>query len=60
MYSIIKRDEDVVYGVNEYVCDSVTDLNSLPNCEPGSTAVVLSEAGAEVYMKNTKGKWVKL
>ena len=60
MYAIIKRDVDIAYNVNEYVCDSVSDLDSLPNCAPGSTAVVLEEGNAAVYMKNTKGKWVKL
>ena len=60
MYSIIKRDENVVYNVNEYVCDSVADLDSLPRCASGSTAIVLEEGNATVYMKNTEGKWVKL
>ena len=60
MYAIIKRDVDIAYNVNEYVCDSASDLDSLPNCAPGSTAVVLEEGNAAVYMKNTKGKWVKL
>ncbi len=60
MYSITKRGDDTVYGVNEYVCDSVADLDSLPRCEPGSIAVVLEEGNTAVYMKNTEGKWVKL
>lgn len=60
MYSIISHDGDVQYGVNEYMCDSIDDLNALPRCKPGSTAIVLSSNGAEVYMKNTKGEWVKL
>ena len=46
MYSIIKHDDNVAYNVNEYVCDSVNDLNSLPRCAPGSTAVVLEASGA--------------
>ena len=60
MYSIIKRDESVVYNVNEYMCDSVEDLDSLPHCAPGSVAIVLEEGNAAAYMKNTEGKWVKL
>lgn len=61
MYATIKRDNDTAYNVNEYMCDSVADLDSLPRCAPGSTAVVLNESGnAAVYMKNTEGKWVKL
>lgn len=60
MYSIIKRDDNVSYNVNEYMCDNVSDLDSLPKCAPGSTAIVLQEGVIEAYMKNTEGKWVKL
>ena len=60
MYSIIKRDDNINYGVNEYVCDSVADLDSLPQCSSGSTAIVLEPGNSAVYMKNTEGKWVKL
>ncbi len=60
MYSTIKRDDNVAYNVNEYVCDSVVDLDSLPRCAPGSTAVILEPGNASVYMKNNEGKWVKL
>ena len=40
--------------------DSVSDLDSLPRCAPGSTAIVLEDGNATVFMKNTEGKWVKL
>ena len=60
MYSMIKRDDNVTYNVNEYMCDSIADLDSLPRCAPGSTAIVLEEGNAVVYMKNTEGKWVKM
>ena len=60
MYSTIRRDDNVSYGVNEYVCDSVADLDSLPKCSPGSTAIVLEPGNTGVYMKNSEGKWVKL
>lgn len=60
MYSMIKRDDDVTYNVNEYICDSVADLDSLPRCAPGSSAVVLEPGNVAIYMKNTEGKWVKL
>lgn len=60
MYAIVKRDQDVSYGVNEYVCDTLADLGSLPKCEPGSSAIVLEEGQVSVYMKNTLGKWVKI
>lgn len=60
MYTTIKRDNEVTYNVNEYICDSVADLDSLPRCAPGSTAIILEAGNAAVYMKNTEGKWVKL
>lgn len=60
MYAVIKRDETIAYNVNEYMCDSVDDLDSLPRCAPGSTAIVLDKDDTTVYMKNTEGKWVKL
>ena len=60
MYSMIKRDDDTTYNVNEYICDTVADLDSLPRCAPGSSAVVLEPGNVAIYMKNTEGKWVKL
>lgn len=60
MYAIIKHDDNVSYNINEYICDSMSDLDSLPRCAPGSTAIVLEYGNATVFMKNTEGKWVKL
>ena len=57
MYMTVAR--DVQYGVNEYVCDTKDDLSDLPRCLMGSTAIVLEEPVA-VYMKDSKGQWVKL
>ena len=58
MKAVIAHDGDVVYGVNEYVCDTIEDLASLPPCGMGSTAIVISTS--EVYMRNGKGEWVKI
>ena len=61
MYSMVKRDDDVTYNVNEYICDSVADLDSLPpHCAPGSSAMILEPGNVTIYIKNTEGKWVKL
>ena len=60
MYAIIKRDDNVTYNVNEYMCDSMSDLDFLPRCAPGSTAIFVEAGNAMVFMKNTEGKWVKL
>lgn len=60
MYAVIKRDDNIPYNVNEYMCDTIADVDSLPKCAPGSTAIVLEEGNVTVFMKNTEGKWVKL
>ena len=60
MYSVIAHDGDIQYGVNEYVCDSMDDLVILPRCAAGSTAIILDKDNPVVYMKNSKGEWVKL
>lgn len=60
MYSVICHDGDTMYGVNEYVCDSVDDLVILPRCAAGSTAIILEQNNVAVYMKNSQGEWVKL
>jgi hypothetical protein len=46
--------------VNQYVCESLADLDTLPRCLPGSIAIVLEPGNVGVYMKDPKGKWVKL
>lgn len=58
MYQIIKSDNDIAYGIKEFVCDTEKDLALLPNCAMGSTAIVIETA--TVYIKNSKNKWVKL
>lgn len=59
MNSVIQNDNSKVYGVNDYVCDTVADIASLPQkCKMGSTAFII--ATSEVYMKNGEGKWVKI
>lgn len=60
MYSMIKQNDDVVYNVNEYICESVADLDSLSRCAPGSTAIILEPGNTTMYMKNVDGKWVKM
>jgi hypothetical protein len=46
--------------VNQYVCESLADLDTWPRCLPGSIAIVLEPGNVGVYMKDPKGKWVKL
>ena len=56
----ISVDDNKIFNVNEYVCDSVDDLVILPRCAAGSIAIVLEENNSAVYMKNSQGEWVKL
>ena len=60
MYSVISHDGDKMYGVNEYVCDSIDDLVIIPRCAAGSTAIILEQNNVAIYMKNSQGEWVKL
>ena len=60
MYSVISNDGDVMYGVNEYLCDSVEDLAFLTRCSAGSTAIVLEKGAVALYIKNNQDEWVKL
>lgn len=58
MYNITANDGDVAYGVKEFVCDTIDDLNELPECSMGSTAFIIADS--EVYMINSSKEWVKL
>lgn len=58
MYKITMNDGDVAYGVKEFVCDTETDLEILPDCAMGSTVIVI-ETGS-VYIRNSRDEWVKL
>ena len=60
MYQTIKQDNNVSYNVNQYVCESIADLDTLPRCLPGSIAIVLEPGNIGVYIKDPKGKWVKV
>ena len=43
----------------EFVLDSATDVADLPECCPGSTAMVADKDGA-MYMVNASGEWVEV
>lgn len=48
----------VQYGITEFVIDSPEDLEKLPRCLMGSSALCLSNGN--VYMKDGTGKWVEI
>lgn len=53
----IPVDKSTPEYVCEYLCDSDSDVASLPTCAPSSTAIVI-DSGA-LYIVNTSGKWAK-
>jgi hypothetical protein len=61
MYTVRSHDGDIEYGINEYVCDVETDLQSLPRCKMGSVALVLRDSTSNnqsvVYVKDGNGEW---
>jgi hypothetical protein len=57
MLNIISNSGDKTYGINEYVCDALTDIINLPtNCSMGSKAYVIE--GSLTFTKNGKGQWI--
>lgn len=48
----------VQYGITEFVIDSPDDLQKLPRCLMGSSALCLSNGS--VYIKDSAGKWVEI
>ena len=41
----------------EFLLDSEEELKDVPDCSPGSTVIILTDSGAIVKMKNSKGEW---
>lgn len=49
--------EPEVVNVKEFILDAEADVATLPECVPGSTALVC--ASGNVYIVNASGQWVK-
>ena len=45
--------------IHNFVLDSAADSANLPDCAPGSTAMV-ADVGGPVYMVNASGEWKEL
>lgn len=58
MYSITKQNDSVSYGIKEFTCDTIEDLEELPDCSMGSSAIVLKPLG--VYIKDGNKEWIKI
>jgi hypothetical protein len=60
-YKLVKREfvpECAAWNC-EYVLDSAADKDALPECAPGSTAMVAGKDGP-LYMVNASGAWEEL
>ena len=42
--------------IKEFLCDTDADFESLPECDPGSSAVSIESGNVKVV--NTQGQWV--
>lgn len=59
MVKIVRQNGETQYDIYEFVVDTPEDIKDLPTrVGMGSTCIVISTS--EVYMKNSKGEWVKL
>ena len=58
MYRITSNSGNTSYGIKEFICDNIDDLQLLPKDVWGSSAFIISTS--EIYMQNSKGEWVKL
>jgi hypothetical protein len=59
MYSLFANDDDILYGVQKFVLDTVEDIESLPKTvKAGSSALII--ASSELYVMNHSKEWVKM
>lgn len=56
MYKIVSSNGEVVYGINELVCDDIEDLELLPKCDMGSKCYVIGTN--QMYIMNGKSQWI--
>ena len=56
-YKLIKK--ELESNRCTYIVDSAADVADLPQCCPGSTAIVAAKDGA-MYMVNASGSWEEL
>ena len=59
-YKLIEKEFSYVLkdSVCSFICDTDTDVASLPKCRCGSSALVI--ATGDVYVVNTAGAWTKV
>lgn len=59
MVNLYKQDGETLYGIKEFILDSVDDIPSLPtNIKVGSSALIISTG--ELYIFNGEKQWVEI
>ena len=58
MITLIAHDGETSYGIKQYALDTFEELEKIPNCPMGSTAIVID--GSRVFMMGGDGKWHEL
>ena len=57
MVNLYKQDGETLYGIKEFILDSIDDLSNLPiNIRSGSSALIIPTG--EVYFLNGLKQWV--
>ena len=46
--------------IKQFLLDSEEELKDIPECSPGSTAIILTSNGMVLKMKNSKGEWIDI
>lgn len=58
MHSLISQSGHITYGIKEYICDTIADIDLLPiDGKAGSTAYVIEDSST--YVLSHKGEWKK-
>lgn len=59
MVNLYKQDGETLYGIKEYIVDSLNDVKDLPkNVKVGSMALIVSTG--QVYVFNGEKKWTPI
>lgn len=56
MYTLLAQNGKQSYSITEFYCDTPEDITSLPPCNMGSKAFIISTG--EVYMINSQKEWI--
>ena len=59
MYSLYANDDDILYGIQKYIVDTESDMETLPNhAKAGSTAFVIETS--KTYILNHSKVWKEI